>query len=142
NMLAASSAAIAAEVPLNVIKTSLEELTGVDGRFEQVFADQPFAAIVDYTHTPDSLENVLQTIKEFANKNVYVVVGCRGDRDRTKRPLMADIAVKYADRDIFTSDNPRTEDPQTILEDMTEGLTQKHYEVLENRKDAIYRAVE
>ena len=142
NMLAASSAAIAAEVPLNVIKTALEKLIGVDGRFEQVVAGQPFAAIVDYAHTPDSLENVLQTIKEFAKKNVYVVVGCGGDRDRTKRPLMADIAVKYADRAIFTSDNPRTEDPQTILEDMTEGLTQKHYEVLENRKDAIYRAVE
>src|SRR5699024_6410003 len=138
NMLAASSAAIAAQVPSNVLKTALEELTGVAGRFEQVVAGQPSAAIVDYAHTPDSLENVLQTIKEYAKKNVYVVVGCGGDRDRTKRPLMADIAVKYADRAIFTSDNPRTEDPQTILEDMTEGLTQKHYEVLENRKDAIY----
>jgi len=142
NMLAASSAAIAAKVPLNVIKSALEKLTGVDGRFEQVVAGQPFAAIVDYAHTPDSLENVLQTIKEFAKKNVYVVVGCGGDRDRTKRPLMANIAVKYADSAIFTSDNPRTEDPQIILEDMTEGLTQKHYEVIENRKDAIYRAVE
>lgn len=142
NMLAASSAAIAANVPLDVIKHAFESITGVNGRFEQVMAGQSFATIVDYAHTPDSLENVLKTIKEFAKQNVYVVVGCGGDRDRTKRPLMAEIALKYADLAVFTSDNPRTENPHFILDEMTDGLEQTHYEVIENRKDAIYYAVQ
>src|SRR5699024_6250364 len=142
NMLAASSAAIASNVPLNVIKKALESITGVNGRFQQVIAGQPFATIVDYAHTPDSLENVLQTIQEFAKRKVYVVVGCGGDRDRTKRPLMADIALKYAHLAIFTSDNPRTEEPHRILDDMTNGLSKTHFEVIENRKEAICHAVQ
>src|SRR5699024_7821094 len=100
--------------PLEIIKQALETISGVDGRFERVSSEQNFATIVDYAHTPDSLENVLTTIKEFANKNIYVVVGCGGDRDRAKRPLMAEIALKYGDKVIFTSDNPRTEDPEVI----------------------------
>jgi UDP-N-acetylmuramoyl-L-alanyl-D-glutamate--2,6-diaminopimelate ligase len=142
NMLAAASAAIASDVPLETIKQALETMTGVDGRFEQVTCGQSFAAIVDYAHTPDSLENVLQTIKEFARKNVYVVVGCGGDRDKTKRPLMAETALQYADKAFFTSDNPRTEDPMAILDDMVRDLKGTHYEVIENRKDAIGRAVQ
>src|SRR5699024_4262171 len=122
NMLAASAAAIAAEIPINVIKAALEKTTGVSGRFEPVLAGQSFAALVDYAHTPDSLENVLQTIQGFAKGDVYVVIGCGGDRDTTKRPLMANIALKYADKAIFTSDNPRTEDPEAILQDMTAEL--------------------
>src|SRR5699024_11920651 len=106
-------------VPLETIQTALENLQGVDGRFEAVTAGQSFACIVDYAHTPDSLENVLQTVREFVKGKVYVVVGCGGDRDRTKRPLMAGIAVKYADLAILTSDNPRTENPARILIDMT-----------------------
>lgn len=142
NMLAAAGAAIAAGIPLDTIKKAFERITGVDGRFEQVMAGQSFATIVDYAHTPDSLENVLQTIKEFARTNVYVVVGCGGDRDPSKRPLMAGIALAYADKAIFTSDNPRTEDPMSILDDMVKGLEQTHYEVIESRKDAISRAVD
>ncbi|HLS08725.1 UDP-N-acetylmuramoyl-L-alanyl-D-glutamate--2,6-diaminopimelate ligase [Lentibacillus sp.] len=141
NMLAASAAAISAGIPLEVIKRALENMQGVSGRFQPVDGNHDFAVVVDYAHTPDSLENVLQTIKGFAENNVYVVVGCGGDRDKTKRPLMASIALKYADRAIFTSDNPRTEDPQAILDDMTEGLNEHHYDVIENRKDAIFHAV-
>ncbi|WP_174613158.1 UDP-N-acetylmuramoyl-L-alanyl-D-glutamate--2,6-diaminopimelate ligase [Virgibacillus ihumii] len=141
NMLAASAAAISANVPLSVIKDALENVKGVSGRFEPVEGNHDFAAIVDYAHTPDSLENVLQTIKGFAKQKVYVVVGCGGDRDRTKRPLMANIAMNYADHVIFTSDNPRTEDPGAILSDMIEGLEGNHFEVIEGRKDAINKAV-
>lgn len=142
NMLAAASAAIVLDIPLTTIKTALEKVKGVAGRFEQVIAGQNYAVIVDYAHTPDSLENVLQTIHEFKEGKVYVVVGTGGDRDRTKRPLMAEVAVKYSDEAIFTSDNPRTEDPKQILNDMITGLSASNYEVIENRKDAIYEAID
>lgn len=141
NMLAAISVAYTQQIPLNIVKEALESITGVDGRFERVNAGQDYAVIVDYAHTPDSLENVLQTIKEFAERKIYVVVGTGGDRDKIKRPLMANIALKYSDFSIFTSDNPRTEDPVMILKDMTGTLTDSHYDVIENRKEAIERAV-
>ncbi|WP_068672478.1 UDP-N-acetylmuramoyl-L-alanyl-D-glutamate--2,6-diaminopimelate ligase [Oceanobacillus sp. Castelsardo] len=143
NMLAATGAAIAKNVSLEVIKEALESINGVDGRFEVVDAGQNFTVIVDYAHTPDSLENVLQTVKEFAKNDIYVVVGCGGDRDRTKRPLMAKVAMEYSDFAIFTSDNPRTEDPVSILNDMTEGLIGENgYEVILDRKEAIHKVVQ
>ncbi|MFA1818662.1 UDP-N-acetylmuramoyl-L-alanyl-D-glutamate--2,6-diaminopimelate ligase [Virgibacillus oceani] len=144
NMLAASGAAIASNIPLPVIKEALESIEGVSGRFESVNEGQVFSVIVDYAHTPDSLENVLQTVKEFARNKVYVIVGCGGDRDRTKRPLMAGVALRFADHAIFTSDNPRTEDPQAILNDMTAEIdsTAKSYEVIPDRKEAIHQAVQ
>src|SRR5699024_6869006 len=108
-------------VSLSIIKSTFEVINGVAGRFEQVNAGQNFAVVVDYAPTPDSLENVLQTVKEFTDNKVYVVVGTGGDRDKKKRPLMANVALDYADQAIFTSDNPRTEDPQSILSDMTNG---------------------
>ncbi|RKQ37396.1 UDP-N-acetylmuramoyl-L-alanyl-D-glutamate--2,6-diaminopimelate ligase [Oceanobacillus halophilus] len=142
NMLAASAAAIARGVSLEVIKSALESIKGVNGRFEAVDVGQDYTVIVDYAHTPDSLENVLQTVKEFAENDIYVVVGCGGDRDRTKRPLMAQIAQKYTDLAILTSDNPRTEDPMAILEDMVEGLVEANdYEVIADRKEAIQKAI-
>lgn len=143
NMLAATAVAMVSDVPLPVIKDALENMPGVHGRFEPVLAEQPYAVIIDYAHTPDSLDNVLETIKGFAKQKIYVVVGCGGDRDRTKRPLMAQIAVKYADQAIFTSDNPRTEDPQQIVDDMISGLSEEtnNYEVIINRKQAINAAI-
>jgi UDP-N-acetylmuramoyl-L-alanyl-D-glutamate--2,6-diaminopimelate ligase len=144
NMLAAGGAAIASGIPLSVIKKALESIKGVSGRFESVNVNQDFSVIVDYAHTPDSLENVLQTARDFADKKMYVIVGCGGDRDRTKRPLMAAVALKYADHAIFTSDNPRTEDPQAILDDMTAEAEKisKNYEVIVDRKKAIHHAVQ
>ncbi|MFD1360247.1 UDP-N-acetylmuramoyl-L-alanyl-D-glutamate--2,6-diaminopimelate ligase [Lentibacillus salinarum] len=141
NMLAASAAAICAGIPLTVIKDALDNMSGVNGRFQPVDGSRGFAAVVDYAHTPDSLENVLQTIKGFAENHVYVVVGCGGDRDKTKRPLMASIALKYADQAILTSDNPRTENPMAILDDMTAGLQDRNYLVIENRREAIFHAI-
>ncbi|WP_026906024.1 UDP-N-acetylmuramoyl-L-alanyl-D-glutamate--2,6-diaminopimelate ligase [Paucisalibacillus globulus] len=143
NMLAASAAALANDVPLSIIKKALESIKGVSGRFELVTHKQLFSVIVDYAHTPDSLENVLTTILEFAQRKVYVVVGCGGDRDRTKRPLMAQIALKYAHEAIFTSDNPRTEDPDVILNDMISGISNSegNYQVISDRRKAIYHAI-
>jgi len=141
NMLAAVGAAICSGVPFDTICKALQETTGVAGRFEPVMAGQSFGVIVDYAHTPDSLENVLTTIKSFVKGKIITVVGCGGDRDKTKRPLMAGKAVQYSDTAIFTADNPRTEDPQAILEDMIRGLESDKYVVVPDREEAIQRAV-
>ncbi|MEN2464664.1 UDP-N-acetylmuramoyl-L-alanyl-D-glutamate--2,6-diaminopimelate ligase [Ornithinibacillus sp. JPR2-1] len=143
NMLAATAAALSNGIPLEVIKSALETIPGVNGRFELIPHSQSFSVIVDYAHTPDSLENVLTTIQELAKGKVYVVVGCGGDRDRTKRPIMAKIALRYADEAIFTSDNPRTEEPEMILEDMVNGLTPEdgQYQMIVDRRKAIHQAI-
>ncbi|MBH0229050.1 UDP-N-acetylmuramoyl-L-alanyl-D-glutamate--2,6-diaminopimelate ligase [Halobacillus yeomjeoni] len=140
NMLAAAGAAITSGVPLETIRSSFEQSTGVRGRFESVREGQPFGVVVDYAHTPDSLENVLKTIREFCEGKVRVVVGCGGDRDRSKRPLMAQVAMNEADEVIFTTDNPRTEEPRQIFKDMTNHL-KGSYEVIEDRKKAIGEAI-
>lgn len=142
NLLAAVSACLVSRIPFPVIVEAIEEISGVAGRFETVDEGQNFTVIVDYAHTPDSLENVLKTVRQFARKKVYVVVGCGGDRDRTKRPLMAKVAVKYADMAIFTSDNPRSEEPERILRDMEAGVPGERYVTIVDRKEAIDYAVE
>lgn len=147
NALAAITAALLEDVELDSIKQSLEKIPGVDGRVEAVNEGQPFAVIVDYAHTPDGLENVLRTVNEFAEKEVFCVFGCGGDRDKTKRPIMGQIAAKYSDRVFVTSDNPRTENPDAILEDIKEGLiadgvAPEKYELIVDRKEAIKSAIE
>ncbi|WP_461201725.1 UDP-N-acetylmuramoyl-L-alanyl-D-glutamate--2,6-diaminopimelate ligase [Anoxybacillus sp. TBDG-1] len=141
NLLAAVGACLVSNIPLRTIVEAIADIEGVPGRFEVVDVGQPFTVIVDYAHTPDGLENVLQTIQQFAKKRIFVVVGCGGDRDRTKRPLMAQIAVKYSDVPIFTSDNPRSEDPMTILNDMKQGVTEDVVCIVD-RKEAITYAIE
>jgi UDP-N-acetylmuramoyl-L-alanyl-D-glutamate--2,6-diaminopimelate ligase len=141
NVLAATAACLVSDVPLSTIVRVIQTMPGVSGRFEVVDAGQDFAVIVDYSHTPDSLENALQTIKQFAKGKIYCIVGCGGDRDRTKRPLMAQIAVQYADSAIFTSDNPRSENPETILKDMTDGVKEGNFTVITDRKQAIEHAI-
>ncbi|MCQ4086108.1 UDP-N-acetylmuramoyl-L-alanyl-D-glutamate--2,6-diaminopimelate ligase [Saccharibacillus sp. JS10] len=146
NALAAIAATLIEGIPLEAIKTSLESVPGVDGRVEAVEAGQSFAIIVDYAHTPDGLENVLKTVVEFAEKRVICVFGCGGDRDRTKRPIMGKIAVKYSDLTYVTSDNPRTEDPDAILKDIEAGLIEEgveasRYTLVVDRAEAIKRAV-
>ncbi len=144
NALAATAVGLAEGVSLEAIKDSLEAVAGVNGRFESVDAGQPFAVLVDYSHTPDSLENALITVKEFAKQRIFCIVGCGGDRDRTKRPIMAQIATKYADRTVLTSDNPRSEEPQAIIDDMLAGLSevaQDRYTAVADRREAIHYAV-
>lgn len=141
NVLAAAAASLVSGVSLDSIKYSLERMAPVPGRLEIVDEGQDFSVIVDYAHTPDSLFNVLKTIKQFAKGKVFVVVGCGGDRDKKKRPLMAEISVKYADEAIFTSDNPRSEDPHEIIRDMTHNL-QGDYIAIIDRKEAIDYAIQ
>jgi UDP-N-acetylmuramoyl-L-alanyl-D-glutamate--2,6-diaminopimelate ligase len=141
NALASVAAALVSGIAINEIIHSIESIKGVAGRFELVNAGQEFTVIVDYAHTPDSLENVLKTIQHFAKKKVFVIVGCGGDRDRTKRPLMAKIACRWATDTIFTSDNPRSEDPLAILKEMEAGVQGEAYQVIPDRKTAITTAV-
>ncbi len=141
NILAAITCGYAAHFPIPKMIQSLENVEGVSGRFELVKSSQPFTTIVDYAHTPDSLENVLETIQQFAERRIFVVVGCGGDRDKKKRPLMAQIACQYGTDPIFTSDNPRTEDPLAIIRDMESGVKGEDYLVIPDRKQAIEHAV-
>lgn len=142
NALAAASACLLSGVPIDQVTTSLEAVEGVPGRFETIDSGQPYTVVVDYAHTPDSLENVLTTVKEFAQGKVYVVVGCGGDRDRSKRPLMAQVAVRYGDIAVFTSDNPRSEDPCAIIKDMESGVDPDQSVSIVDRREAIRYAVD
>lgn len=147
NALAAISAALVEGIPLPVIAESLAGVKGVNGRFEPVQAGQSFPVIVDYAHTPDSLQNVLSTIQEFADGKIITVFGCGGDRDRTKRPIMGRIANEMSDFTIVTSDNPRTENPSAILAEIEQGIQSKpygfkSYEIIEDRRQAIEKAIE
>ncbi len=146
NSLAAIAVTLTNGIPLAAIVASLSKVHGVDGRMQRVEAGQKFTVLVDYAHTPDSLENVLSTIRQFAQGKVIAIVGCGGDRDRSKRPLMARIAASISDHAIYTSDNPRHEDPNTIIRDMLNGLTTNetsytNYEVVIDRKSAIEAAI-
>ena len=128
---------------IEVLRT-LSILSPVSGRFETISADDQTMAVVDYAHTPDALENVLETIDELrkANQQLIVVCGCGGDRDKTKRPVMGGMAAEMADIAIFTSDNPRTEDPEQILREMEEGVEAgNRYLKICDRHEAIKTAV-
>jgi len=128
------------------VLTEMSRLNTVEGRFQYIKTADNIAGIVDYAHTPDALENVLKTVKEIrtGNEQVITVVGCGGDRDSGKRPLMAETACQFSDRVILTSDNPRTEDPQQILDDMQAGVPAQHFKKTTqviNRKEAIKAAI-
>jgi len=141
NVLAGICCGIVAGIPIQKIIQTIAEVDGVSGRFETIDSGQDFTVIVDYAHTPDSLENALNTVSQFAKKRVFVIVGCGGDRDRSKRPLMAEIACRFSTNPIFTSDNPRSEDPEEILKDMEAGVIGKQYMKITDRKEAIHYAV-
>src|SRR5690606_4384555 len=120
NILAVYSTAMLLDQDNKKVLTVLSRLTGAEGRFETILSPEGKIAIVDYAHTPDALENVLQTIRQLrtGKAQIITVVGCGGDRDKSKRPVMAKVAVDLSDKVILTSDNPRTEDPLDILKDM------------------------
>jgi UDP-N-acetylmuramoyl-L-alanyl-D-glutamate--2,6-diaminopimelate ligase len=139
NVLGAVAAARLLEISDDAIAYGVKELRGVPGRFEAVDEGQPFAVLVDYAHTPDSLENVLRTARDLAQNRLICVFGCGGDRDRGKRPQMGGIATELADVAIVTSDNPRSEEPETIIAEILEGAADA--EVEPDRRDAIARAI-
>lgn len=144
NLLTVYGAAVLLGADRERALLEISNLHSVSGRFEFIAAKDGTTAIVDYAHTPDALENVIRTVNEIRDRNrrLTVVCGCGGDRDKTKRPEMAAIAVKYADLAIFTSDNPRTEDPEEILHDMIAGVEAgSRYLKITDRAEAIKTAV-
>jgi UDP-N-acetylmuramoyl-L-alanyl-D-glutamate--2,6-diaminopimelate ligase len=137
NAAGAAAAARALGIDADAIARGLESVAGVPGRFESVEAGQPFSVIVDYAHTPDSLDNVLRAARELGSGRLTVVFGAGGDRDREKRPLMGRIAAARADRVIVTTDNPRSEDPVAIAEEVADGAL----EIVVDRRAAIEQAL-
>ncbi len=144
NLLAATGAALTLGLDLETLVAKLPQFSGVPGRMErvQVTNNQDISVIVDYAHTPDSLENLLNASRPFIQGKMICVFGCGGDRDRTKRPLMGKIAAELADVAVVTSDNPRTEDPQRILDDVVAGIPEQiEAIVVSDRAQAIAQAI-
>jgi UDP-N-acetylmuramoyl-L-alanyl-D-glutamate--2,6-diaminopimelate ligase len=147
NLLAVYAAAVCLGEDKDNVLQVLSSLDGAEGRFDYMVSNkEKIKGIVDYAHTPDALLNVLATIKKLAQgqEKIITVVGCGGDRDKTKRPVMAEVACEYSDKVIFTSDNPRSEDPQDILNDMQAGVnavTKKKVISITDRREAIKTAV-
>lgn len=145
NLLSVYAAALLLGEDETAILTELSGLQTASGRFEQIQSKTGITAIVDYAHTPDALKNVLETIEQLRKQDerIITVVGCGGDRDKTKRPIMARLACEFSQMVILTSDNPRTENPMDILGDMEAGLgilDKKKVQIIENRREAIRQA--
>jgi UDP-N-acetylmuramoyl-L-alanyl-D-glutamate--2,6-diaminopimelate ligase len=145
NLLAVYATAMLLDQDKTRVLTILSTLSGAEGRFDYTIAPNGVIGIVDYAHTPDAIKNVLQTIANIrkGNETVIAIVGCGGDRDKTKRPIMAEVACKLSDKVILTSDNPRTEDPAVILKEMEAGVPislKKKTITIQDRKEAIRTA--
>jgi murE/murF fusion protein len=149
NILTAISAGISLDINIEDIKAGIENITFVPGRLEPVSIEKNISAFVDYAHTPDALKNVLSVLREIVNEKLIVVFGCGGDRDRDKRSVMAEIAGVYADHVIITSDNPRSEDPDSIIFDILKGtdalsgyniINKDKFMVIPDRRPAIKAA--
>lgn len=148
NVVAALAAALTSGITLEQGLKSLASFSGVPGRLQKVLTSSTKTVFIDYAHTPDALENTLNSIQKIKSElksktKIITVFGCGGDRDKTKRPLMAAIAAKYSDLTIITSDNPRTEDPQSIINEIKKGLPNdfKNFELEIDREKAIQKAI-
>jgi UDP-N-acetylmuramoyl-L-alanyl-D-glutamate--2,6-diaminopimelate ligase len=142
--LAAIGFGLLKEMPPSKIQAALQRASAPEGRMEMIDCGQDFYVAVDYAHTPDGLQNVVATVREFAPRRLITVFGCGGDRDRTKRPQMGLIAASISDVCVVTSDNPRTEDPQKIIEDVLAGVRGGNAEFIvePDRRKAIEQALE
>lgn len=151
NSLGAIACAVSLGIPLEAAVGAVEEMKAVSGRFELVDQGQDFTVVVDYAHTPDGLENVLRTARALSGERLITVFGCGGDRDRGKRPIMGEIASRYSDIVIVTSDNPRSEDPEAICREIEPGVLKgmnspegyriKDYRIEVDRREAIAMAI-
>ena len=143
NALAAAAACYAAGISLNDIQTGLETVRGVPGRFELLDTGTDYSVILDYAHTPDGLENILKTARDLTDGRIVTLFGCGGDRDKSKRPVMGEVAGTHSDFCIVTSDNPRGEEPMEIISEILPGLqkTECPYEVFGDRRQAIAYAL-
>lgn len=141
NVLAVVAAGLGEGFSPEIISEGIASLKNVPGRLESVEVGQPFAVLIDYAHTDDGLKNVLQALRQVRHERLIVVFGCGGDRDRTKRSRMGAVAGALADWSIITSDNPRSEDPSRIIDDVTVGFSGNNYETIPDRKEAIHQAL-
>jgi UDP-N-acetylmuramoyl-L-alanyl-D-glutamate--2,6-diaminopimelate ligase len=139
NAMAGAGIALSCGLPISAIMIGIENLPQVRGRFESVREGQDFSVIIDYAHTPDALERILSSAREITDGRLISVFGCGGDRDRGKRPVMGEISTSTADLTIITSDNPRTENPVSIIDEIISGIseTKASYEVIPDRARAI-----
>jgi len=144
NSLAAIATMTLLGFEIDDVTPTLLSCEGVKGRAEVLSIGMEYTVLVDYAHTPDALVNIIQAVRGFARGKVTTLFGCGGDRDKAKRPLMGKVATDLSDRVIITTDNPRTEDPQAIIDDILAGIvdTDTPYTVILNRRDAIYRALD
>ena len=143
NSMCAAVTALELGLTISVVADAIKNIEGIKGRAESVPTGRDFTVIIDYAHTPDGLKNILKTFRDCKKNRVIALFGCGGDRDKTKRPIMGNIAVRYANYVIVTSDNPRSEDPDKIIKDILEGTSGSAVpvKVIENRIDAIKYAV-
>ncbi|WP_410207743.1 UDP-N-acetylmuramoyl-L-alanyl-D-glutamate--2,6-diaminopimelate ligase [Fusobacterium sp.] len=142
NVLGAVGTALQLGIPEKEIFDRIQSIKGAPGRFELINCKQDFIVVVDYAHTGDALENILNSINELKSGKVITVFGCGGDRDSSKRPIMGEIAERLSDIAILTSDNPRTEDPHKIIMEVAGGMTKDNYIIEEDREKAIVKAIE
>jgi UDP-N-acetylmuramoyl-L-alanyl-D-glutamate--2,6-diaminopimelate ligase len=145
NALCAFGAGFALGLPPDAVQRGIASLKGVAGRIERVDVGQDFTVLVDYAHTDDALKNLLESVRELKPRRLITVFGCGGDRDRSKRPLMGAVAARLSDVLILTSDNPRSEPPEAIIDDVRRGIPAARAdetEVIVDRRDAIARALE
>ena len=140
NAIAAIIAAVTEGVPMAVIRDALATMPGVEGRMEILDLEAPFDVIIDYAHSPDSLEKLLQSVRKIFTGRIVLVFGCNGDRDKEKRPIMGRIAGEYADMVVVTSDNPASENPLDIINAVAAGVREKTDQVVtvELRQEGIY----
>lgn len=141
NILAAAAACFEEGLGWDVIQKGIKELTCVPGRLERVENKKGFAVFIDYAHTDDALKNVLEAMQGIHHERIITVFGCGGDRDKTKRPRMGEVASRLADWVIITNDNPRSEDPEAIARQIVAGCQRNNYEVILDRREAIHKAV-
>jgi UDP-N-acetylmuramoyl-L-alanyl-D-glutamate--2,6-diaminopimelate ligase len=143
NALAGAAVGFASKVDPQVIKAGFEALDGVPGRMERIRAGQDFNVWIDYAHTPHAFERLLRSARQITKRKLIFLFGCGGDRDREKRPLMGKVASRYADQVILTEDNPRSEDPEKIIQQIMEGMEDKNKVlIMVDRKEGIRRALE
>ncbi|MBR4972461.1 MAG: UDP-N-acetylmuramyl-tripeptide synthetase, partial [Oscillospiraceae bacterium] len=144
NVLSVLGIALQLGITLEESAAVLREVAGVKGRVEVVpTPGKPFTILIDYAHTPDGLENVLSSVRDFCKGRLIAVFGCGGDRDPIKRPIMGRIGVEMADIAVITSDNPRTEDPDAIIADVVKGVGDaKNFEIVADRQKAIHYAID
>jgi UDP-N-acetylmuramoyl-L-alanyl-D-glutamate--2,6-diaminopimelate ligase len=141
NVGAAIGVGIALGIPADAIVLGIQRLPNVPGRFEPVNEGQPFRVIVDYAHTDDALQKLMQSARDITAGRLIVVFGCGGERDQTKRPAMGEIAARESDYAIVTSDNPRSEDPIAIIRQIEAGMADARHDVIIDRREAIRAAL-